>query len=175
MRAARRRRFGRRRRCSAAAQLAGVDEVYRVGGAQAIAALAYGTETHRAPVDVIVGPGNAYVAEAKRQVVGAVGIDSLAGPSEVAIVADATVDPEWVAADLLAQAEHGPGGAATLIVWDDDVAARVDLALETLLITATRRDEAEATLVSGGRVVAGRRQHAARSTPRTRSRPSTSS
>jgi histidinol dehydrogenase len=136
----------------AAAKLAGVDEVYRVGGAQAIAALAYGTETIAA-VDVIVGPGNAYVAEAKRQVVGAVGIDSLAGPSEIAIVADATVDPEWVAADLLAQAEHGPGGAATLIVWDDDVAARIDLALETLLMTAMRREEAEATLVSGGRVV----------------------
>jgi histidinol dehydrogenase len=136
----------------AAAALAGVDEVYRVGGAQAIAALAFGTETIR-PVDVIVGPGNAYVAEAKRQVFGIVGIDSLAGPSEVAIVADEHVDPEWVAADLLAQAEHGPGGAATLIVWDEDVAARVDLALEALLITATRRDEAEATLETGGRVV----------------------
>ena len=86
--------------------------MYRVGGAQAIAALAYGTETIR-PVDVIVGPGNAYVAEAKRQVVGVVGIDSFAGPSEVAIVADDTVDPALVAADLLAQAEHGPGGAAS--------------------------------------------------------------
>jgi histidinol dehydrogenase len=136
----------------AAARLAGVDVVYRIGGAQAIAALAYGTESIAA-VDVIVGPGNAYVAEAKRQVVGAVGIDSLAGPSEIAIVADATVDPEWVAADLLAQAEHGPGGMATLIVWEDDVATRVDLALETLMMTATRRDDAEATLGSGGRVV----------------------
>jgi histidinol dehydrogenase len=136
----------------AAAALAGVDEVYRVGGAQAIAAMAFGTESIRA-VDVIVGPGNAYVAEAKRQVFGTVGIDGLAGPSEVAIVADATVDPEWVAADLLAQAEHGPGGAVTLITWDDAVADRVDLALETLVLTATRREEAEATLGAGGRTV----------------------
>jgi histidinol dehydrogenase len=136
----------------AAAALAGVDEVYRVGGAQAIAALAYGTETIR-PVDVIVGPGNAYVAEAKRQVFGVVGIDGLAGPSEVAVVADATVDPAWVAADVLAQAEHGPGGAATVVVWDEAVADRVDLALETLLVAAPRREEAEATLTAGGRTV----------------------
>ena len=143
----------------AAAELATVDEVYRVGGAQAIAALAYGTETIR-PVDVIVGPGNAYVVEAKRQVVGAVGIDGLAGPSEVAIVADDTVDPAWVAADLLAQAEHGPGGAVAVIVWDEAVAERVELALETLLLAASRRDEAEATLQAGGRVVSGRRRAA---------------
>jgi histidinol dehydrogenase len=136
----------------AAAALAGVDEVYRVGGAQAIAALAFGTESIPS-VDVIVGPGNAYVAEAKRQVVGIVGIDSLAGPSEVAIVADASVDPEWIAVDLLAQAEHGPGGVATLIVWDEGVADAVDGALGGLLARATRRAEAEATLASGGRVV----------------------
>jgi histidinol dehydrogenase len=136
----------------AAAAIAGVDAVYRVGGVQAIAAMAYGTESIR-PVDVIVGPGNAYVAEAKRQVFGTVGIDGLAGPSEVAIVADDTVDAMWVAADLLAQAEHGPGGAVTVIVWDDDVADRVDLALETLLVTTPRSDEAQATLESGGRVV----------------------
>ena len=97
----------------AAASLAGVDEVYRVGGAQAIAALAYGTETIR-PVDVIVGPGNVYVALAKKEVAGQVGIDGLAGPSEVVVVADETTDPEQVAADLLAQAEHGPGGVAVL-------------------------------------------------------------
>jgi histidinol dehydrogenase len=136
----------------AAAAIAGVDAVYRVGGVQAIAAMAYGTESIR-PVDVIVGPGNAYVAEAKRQVFGTVGIDGLAGPSEVAIVADDTVDAMWVAADLLAQAEHGPGGAVTVIVWDDDVADRVDLALETLLVTTPRSDEAQATLETGGRVV----------------------
>ncbi len=92
----------------AASALAEVDELYRIGGAQAIAALAYGTESVPA-VDVIVGPGNAYVAEAKRAVAAVVGIDGFAGPSEVAIVADATVDPMLVAADLLAQAEHGPG------------------------------------------------------------------
>jgi histidinol dehydrogenase len=132
--------------------VAGVDAVYRVGGAQAIAALAFGTETI-APVDVIVGPGNAYVAEAKRQVFGVVGIDGIAGPSEVAIVADQTVDPAWVAADLLAQAEHGPGGAVTLIVWDDAVAERVDLALETLLLATARRADAESTLQAGGRVI----------------------
>jgi histidinol dehydrogenase len=136
----------------AAAALADVDEVYRVGGAQAIAALAFGTESIPA-VDVIVGPGNAYVAEAKRQVVGIVGIDSLAGPSEVAIVADATVAPEWVAVDLLAQAEHGPGGVATLIVWDESVASEVERALDALLARAVRRADAEATLSAGGRVV----------------------
>jgi histidinol dehydrogenase len=136
----------------AAAKVAGADAVYRVGGAQAIAALAFGTETI-APVDVIVGPGNAYVAEAKRQVFGVVGIDGIAGPSEVAIVADQSVDPAWVAADLLAQAEHGPGGAVTLIVWDDAVAERVDLALETLLLATARREDAESTLQAGGRVI----------------------
>jgi histidinol dehydrogenase len=136
----------------AAAQVAGVDAVYRVGGAQAIAALAYGTESI-APVDVIVGPGNAYVAEAKRQVFGVVGIDGIAGPSEVAIIADQSADPAWVAADLLAQAEHGPGGAVTLIVWDDAVAERVDLALETLVLATARRDDAESTLQAGGRVI----------------------
>src|SRR6202044_3681215 len=89
----------------AAARIAGVDEIYRVGGAQAIAALAYGTETIAA-VDKIVGPGNAYVAEAKRQVFGKVGIDMIAGPSEILVVADSKNNPEWIAADLLSQAEH---------------------------------------------------------------------
>ena len=135
-----------------AADLAGVDEIYCVGGAQAIAAMAYGTPTI-APVDVIVGPGNAYVAEAKRQVFGRVGIDSLAGPSEVVVVADDSVDPAWVAADLLAQAEHGPGGMATLVTWDAAVADRVELALDALLLTTARREEAESTLASGGRIV----------------------
>ncbi len=136
----------------AAAAIAGVDEVYAIGGAQAIAAMAFGAGALRA-VDVIVGPGNAFVAEAKRQVFGTVGIDGLAGASEVAIVADATVDPAWVAIDLLAQAEHGPGGAVALIVWDEAVADRVDLALDALLVTAARRDEAESTLEAGGRVI----------------------
>jgi histidinol dehydrogenase len=136
----------------AAAALAEVDEVHRIGGAQAIAALAYGTESIGA-VDVIVGPGNAYVAAAKRAVAPIVGIDGFAGPSEVAIVADASVDPALVAVDLLAQAEHGPGGAVAVIAWDEEVADRVELALDALLATTTRREDAAATLERGGRVV----------------------
>ncbi len=136
----------------AAAAIAGVDEVYAIGGAQAIAAMAFGAGALR-PVDVVVGPGNAYVAEAKRQVFGTVGIDGIAGASEVAIVADDSVDPAWIAMDLLAQAEHGPGGAVTLIVWDEAVADRVDLALGALLVAAARREEAETTLDAGGRVI----------------------
>lgn len=119
----------------AAARLAGVDEVWRVGGAQAIAALAYGTERIR-PVDKIVGPGNAYVAEAKRQVFGQVGIDAIAGPSEVVIVADGKQRPDWLAADLLAQAEHDPKAQSVLITDDarlaDAVAAEVDRQLAAL-------------------------------------------
>jgi histidinol dehydrogenase len=136
----------------AAAKLAGVDAVYRVGGAQAIAALAFGTETIPR-VDVIVGPGNAYVAEAKRQVNGVVGIDSIAGSSELAVVADDTVDPRIVAADLLAQAEHGPGGAAILVTWLPSVVTAVEHALGALLAEAARRDEATSTLSSGGQAV----------------------
>jgi len=138
----------------AAAAVAGVDEVYRIGGAQAIAALAYGTESVPA-VDVIVGPGNAYVALAKRELAGAgvVGIDGFAGPSEVAIVADGTAEPTWIAADLLAQAEHGPGGAAVLVTWDPAVADAVDAAVATLLADAPRRADIEATLGSGGRAL----------------------
>ncbi len=119
----------------AAAQLAGVDEIYRVGGAQAIAALAYGTATI-APVAKIVGPGNAYVAAAKRLVFGKVGIDMIAGPSEVLIVADREANPEWIAADLLAQAEHDTAAQAILITDDaalaDNVAAAVDGQLKAL-------------------------------------------
>jgi histidinol dehydrogenase len=136
----------------AAAWLAGADEVYRVGGAQAIAALAYGTESI-APVDVVVGPGNAYVACAKREVAGVVGIDSLAGPSEVVVVADASVPASFAAADLLAQAEHGPGGAAVLVTWDPAVANAVDAALTSLAADAPRRSEIESTLATGGRIV----------------------
>ncbi len=133
----------------AAAAIAGVDEVYRVGGAQAIAAMAFGTESIEA-VDVIVGPGNAYVAEAKRQVIGTVGIDSIAGPSEVVVIADNAAEATWVAADLLAQAEHGPGGRAVVITWSESVADAVDRELAALLANATRRDEASSTLASGG-------------------------
>ena len=107
----------------AAAKLAGVDEIYRIGGAQAVAALAYGTETI-APVAKIVGPGNAYVAAAKRIVFGKVGIDMIAGPSEVLIVADQNGNPDWIAADLLAQAEHDAGAQAILITDDAALAAR---------------------------------------------------
>ena len=119
----------------AAARLAGVTEIYRVGGAQAVAAMAFGTVTI-APVDRIVGPGNAYVAEAKRQVFGRVGIDSVAGPSEVVVLADGTQDPAHVALDLLAQAEHDEAAQSILITTDaafaHAVAAAVDRALETL-------------------------------------------
>src|SRR5205823_13392532 len=103
----------------AAAQLAGVGEIYRVGGAQAVAALAYGTATI-APVDKIVGPGNAYVAAAKRRVFGRVGIDMIAGPSEILVVADRDNDPRWIAADLLSQAEHDT--AAQAVLGTDDAA-----------------------------------------------------
>lgn len=136
----------------AAAAIADVDEVYRVGGAQAIGALAYGTETIR-PVDVIVGPGNAYVAAAKREVAGIVGIESLAGPSEVVIVADATVGAPLVAVDLLAQAEHGPGGAAVLVTWEPAVADAVDAQITALLVDSAARQDLEATLARTGRTV----------------------
>jgi histidinol dehydrogenase len=123
----------------AAAKLAGVDEVYRIGGAQAVAAITFGTETIR-PVDKIVGPGNAYVAEAKRQVFGTVGIDSIAGPSEVLIVADGNNDPDWIAADLLAQAEHDALAQSILITDSaslaDAVAASVERQLPALSRTA---------------------------------------
>jgi histidinol dehydrogenase len=119
----------------AAASLAGVDEVYRIGGAQAVGALAYGTATIAA-VDKIVGPGNAYVAAAKRRVFGTVGIDMIAGPSEILVVADQRNDPAWIAADLLSQAEHDTASQAILITDDksfaDDVAAAVDHHLATL-------------------------------------------
>jgi histidinol dehydrogenase len=109
----------------AAARIAGVTEIYRVGGAQAIAAFAYGTRAI-APVAKIVGPGNAYVAAAKRQVFGTVGIDSIAGPSEVLVIADADNDPEWIAADLLAQAEHDVAAQSILMTDDPAFAARVE-------------------------------------------------
>jgi histidinol dehydrogenase len=118
----------------AACEVAGVDEIHRVGGAQAVAALAYGTKTI-APVDKIVGPGNAYVAAAKRLVFGTVGIDLIAGPSEVCVVADSSTDPRWIAVDLLAQAEHDAAAQSVLVTDDpayaDAVAAAVDRELAT--------------------------------------------
>jgi len=116
----------------AAARIAGVGEIYRVGGAQAIAALAHGTETIR-PVAKIVGPGNAYVAAAKRQVFGTVGIDSIAGPSEVLVIADRDNDPEWIAADLLAQAEHDVAAQAILMTDDAGFAEAVEAAVQRQL------------------------------------------
>ncbi len=126
----------------AAAALAGADEVWRIGGAQAIAALAFGTETIR-PVDVITGPGNAWVAEAKRQVYGVVGIDMVAGPSEIVVIADGTNDPRWIAADLLSQAEHDPTSQSILFTDDatfaDAVATEVDAQLATLATERSAR------------------------------------
>lgn len=133
----------------AAAHLVGVDEVYRIGGAQAIAALAYGTESVR-PVDVIVGPGNRFVSLAKGEVSGHVGIDSLAGPSELVVIADGTTPPEYVALDLMAQAEHGPDGTAVVIAWDPDVLDAVDEALGRLVVDAARRTDIESNFAGGG-------------------------
>ncbi|WBX85338.1 histidinol dehydrogenase [Sphingosinicella microcystinivorans] len=115
-----------------AAHLAGVDEIYRVGGAQAIAALTFGTDTI-APVDKITGPGNAFVAEAKRQLYGRVGIDMVAGPSEILVVADSAANPDWLAADLLSQAEHDRVAQAILITDDADIAARTAKAVDATL------------------------------------------
>lgn len=127
----------------AAAKRAGVDEIYRIGGAQAVAALAYGAGPI-APVDVIVGPGNAYVAEAKRQVFGQVGIDSVAGPSEILVVADAKNDPHWIAADLLSQAEHDPSSQSVLITDDTEFADNVLDAVAEQLAASSRKEIAEA-------------------------------
>ena len=136
----------------AAAALADVDAVYRIGGAQAIAALAYGTETVPA-VDKIVGPGNAYVAEAKRQVFGRVGIDTIAGPSEILIVADGANDPRWIAADLLAQAEHGSDAQAVLVTDDDDFAAAVEAAVAATLERLERAEIARRSWEEYGAVI----------------------
>ncbi|HEY1795382.1 MAG TPA: histidinol dehydrogenase [Stellaceae bacterium] len=121
----------------AAARLAGIDEIYRIGGAQAVAALAYGTATI-APVDKIVGPGNAYVAAAKRRVFGKVGIDMVAGPSEILVVADRDNDPAWIAADLLSQAEHDTAAQAILITDSADFAKAVEAAVDAHLATLPR-------------------------------------
>lgn len=136
----------------AAARLAGVSEVYRIGGAQAIAALAYGTETIT-PVVKIVGPGNAYVAAAKRRVFGTVGIDMIAGPSEVLVIADAGNDPEWIAADLLAQAEHDAAAQSILITDDAAFGKAVEAAVERQLKTLPRAETASASWRDFGAVI----------------------
>lgn len=136
----------------AAAAIAGVTEVYRVGGAQAVAALAYGTGSI-APVDKIVGPGNRWVAEAKRQVFGRVDIDMVAGPSEVLVIADAHADARHVAADLIAQAEHDPDAIAWLVTPSRELADAVPAALEVLLAANPRREVARAALERNGLTV----------------------
>jgi histidinol dehydrogenase len=136
----------------AAAKLAGVDELFRIGGAQAIAALAYGTQSI-APVAKIVGPGNAYVAAAKRIVFGKVGIDMIAGPSEVLILADRTGHPDWIAADLLAQAEHDESAQAILITDDPALADAVERAIENELKRLARADVAAASWREFGAVI----------------------
>ena len=136
----------------AAAKLAGVDEVYRIGGAQAVAALAYGTASI-APVSKIVGPGNAYVAAAKRLVFGQVGIDMIAGPSEVLILADKTGNANWIAADLLAQAEHDASAQSILITDDAALADDVEKAVESQLKTLPRKDIAAASWRDFGAII----------------------
>jgi histidinol dehydrogenase len=136
----------------AAAKLAGVDEIYRIGGAQAVAALAYGTETI-SPVAKIVGPGNAYVAAAKRLVFGKVGIDMIAGPSEVLILADKHANPDWIAADLLAQAEHDVSAQSILITDDASLADAVECAVEAQLKTLPRADVARASWRDFGAII----------------------
>jgi histidinol dehydrogenase len=135
-----------------AAQEAGVQEIYRVGGAQAIAALAYGTETIP-KVDMITGPGNIYVTLAKKLVYGTVGIDSLAGPSEVLIIADRSANPMHVAADLLAQAEHDPMAAAILLTTDADLAMKVMVEVKQQLINHPRRLLTEKSIAHYGLIV----------------------
>jgi histidinol dehydrogenase len=134
----------------AAAAVAGVQEIYAVGGAQAIAAMALGTETIER-VDVIVGPGNSYVAEAKRQLSGTVGVASaFAGPSEIVVIADGSTPPDLAAIDLMVQAEHGPDGMAWLITWDEGVAAAVERSLEELVESSPRRADLTSTMERSG-------------------------
>jgi histidinol dehydrogenase len=133
----------------AACSIAGVTEVYRMGGAQAIAAFAYGTKTVR-PVEKIVGPGNAYVTVAKRLVQGTVGIDSEAGPTEIMVIAGAEATAEVIAADLIAQAEHGPHGSHVLVTWEPDLAAEVMNALDLQVPLHPRGEAVENALTEGG-------------------------
>ncbi|MBD9373910.1 histidinol dehydrogenase [Rhizobium sp. ARZ01] len=136
----------------AAARIAGVDEIYRIGGAQAVAALAYGTATI-APVAKITGPGNAFVAAAKRQVFGTVGIDMIAGPSEVLVIADGENDPDWLAADLLAQAEHDHGAQSILITDSAELADAVEAAVARQLKALARSETAEASWRDFGAII----------------------
>ena len=136
----------------AAARRAGISEIYRIGGAQAVAALAYGTESIAA-VDKVVGPGNAYVAAAKREVYGRVGIDSIAGPSEILVVSDGASDPDWIAADLLSQAEHDRSSQCVLITDDAAFADKVEAAAARALETLPRREIASASWHDFGAII----------------------
>jgi histidinol dehydrogenase len=136
----------------AAARIAGVDRIFKVGGAQAVAALAYGTESVPR-VDKIVGPGNAYVAEAKRQVFGQVAIDMIAGPSEILVVADSTANPAYVAADLLSQAEHDKLASAVLVTDSMELAQAVQAQIETQLKTLAREEIARASIDDNGKII----------------------
>lgn len=136
----------------AAAHLAGVDEIWRIGGAQAVAALAYGTDTI-APVDVITGPGNAFVAEAKRQLYGVVGIDMVAGPSEILVISDAKSDPDWIAADLLSQAEHDPSSQSILITDDLAFARQVEDAVDVICASLSTHRTARASWDDHGVII----------------------
>jgi len=136
----------------AACAVAGIHEVYRIGGAQAVGALAYGTESVR-PVEKVVGPGNLYVTYAKRAVRGWVGIDAEAGPTEIAIVADESMDPAVIAADLIAQAEHGPHGTHVLVTWVPDLMSAVTEHLGRAVLRHERSDDVENALIEGGRGV----------------------
>lgn len=135
-----------------AAKIAGVDKVYKVGGAQAIAALAYGTETI-GKVDKIVGPGNAFVAEAKRQVFGRVNIDMIAGPSEILIIADAKSNPKFIAADLLSQAEHDKMASAVLVTDSYELALKVQKEIEEQLLTLPRSEIAKTSIETNGKII----------------------
>ena len=135
-----------------AARLSGVETIYRIGGAQAIAALAYGTEMIR-PVDTITGPGNAYVAAAKRRVFGRVGIDMIAGPSEILVIADKDNDPDWVALDLLSQAEHDSSAQSILITNNSVFADEVSSSVEFRLTSLERRDIAAASWQDNGAII----------------------
>ena len=136
----------------AAARTAGVDKVYKVGGAQAVAALAYGTETIK-KADKIVGPGNAFVAEAKRQIFGLAGIDMIAGPSEILVIADAISDPVKVAADLLSQAEHDKNASAVLVTESEDLAEKVQAELERQLSVLPREEIARTSVENNGKII----------------------
>lgn len=136
----------------AAAQIAGVDRVFTIGGAQAVGALAYGTAT-LPQVDKIVGPGNAYVAAAKRRVFGTVGIDMIAGPSEILVICDGTTDPDWVAMDLFSQAEHDELAQSILLCPDSDYIARVEASIQRQLGTMPRRDVIAASIAGRGALV----------------------